>query len=301
MAKNYYDTLGVKKDASEKEIKQAFRRLAKQYHPDANPNNPQAEARFKEINEAYEVLSDPQKRAEYDQLGSAYQQFGGNGGVRYYTNVDVDDSAFADIFESLFGGLGSFGGFGRGERSGRGQAYTRQMPVDGRDIEQPVSISLREAYHGATRLVSRGDRKVKVTIPRGATTGTKVRLAGEGEPGAAGGRAGDLYLVVEVEDDPCFKRQGDDLYVDVDVDVFTALLGGTVEVPTLDRPVKLTIPAGTQSGRLFRVAGKGMPKLRQADKYGDLYARALIKIPANLTDAQRRLVEQLRDAVNAGR
>lgn len=298
MPKDYYETLGVKRDATEKEIKQAFRRLAKQYHPDANPNNPQAEARFKEINEAYEVLSDPQKRAEYDRFGSAYQQFGGSGNVRYYTNVDVDDNAFADILESLFGGLGGFGGFGR---SSRGQTYTRQMPVDGHDIEQPVTISLREAYHGATRLVSRGDRKVKVTIPRGATTGTKVRLAGEGEPGVAGGRPGDLYLVVEVEDDPVFKRQGDDLYVDVDVDVFTALLGGTVEVPTLDRPVKITIPAGTQSGRLFRVAGKGMPKLRQADTHGDLYARALIKIPTNLTNEQRRLVEQLRDSVKAGR
>lgn len=290
MAKNYYDTLGVKKDASEKEIKQAFRRLAKQYHPDANPDNPQAEARFKEINEAYEVLSDAEKRAQYDQLGSAYQQFGGNGGPRYYTNVDVDDSAFADILESLFSGFGGFG------RSGRGPAYTRQAPTDGHDIEQPVTISLREAYQGATRLVSRGGRKVKVTIPRGATTGTKVRLAGEGEPGAAGGRAGDLYLVVEVEDDPRFKRQGDDLYVDVDVDLFTALLGGTVEAPTLERPVKLKIPAGTQSGRLFRVAGKGMPKLRQPDAHGDLYARALIKIPVHLTDEQRRLVEQLRDS-----
>lgn len=289
MAKNHYETLGVSKTATDKELKQAFRRLAKKYHPDANPDNPQAEAQFKEINEAYEVLSDKEKRAQYDQLGSAYQQFGGTGGPRYYTNVDVDESAFADILESMFGGFG---------RGGRGQqAYTRPTAVEGRDIEQPVTISLHEAYEGAVRLVSRDGRKVKVTIPRGAATGTKVRLGGEGEPGAAGGRAGDLYLVVEVEEDPRFRRQGDDLYVDVDVDLFTALLGGTASVPTLARPVRLKVPAGTQSGRLFRVAGKGMPKLRQADAHGDLYARALIKIPAQLTDEQRQLVEKLRDSL----
>ncbi len=289
MAKNHYETLGVSKTATDKELKQAFRRLAKKYHPDANPDNPQAEAQFKEINEAYEVLSDKEKRAQYDQLGSAYQQFGGTGGPRYYTNVDVDESAFADILESMFGGFG---------RGGRGQqAYTRPTAVEGRDIEQPVTISLREAYEGAVRLVSRDGRKVKVTIPRGAATGTKVRLGGEGEPGAAGGRPGDLYLVVEVEEDPRFRRQGDDLYVDVDVDLFTALLGGTASVPTLARPVRLKVPAGTQSGRLFRVAGKGMPKLRQADAHGDLYARALIKIPAQLTDEQRQLVEKLRDSL----
>lgn len=289
MAKNHYETLGVSKTATDKELKQAFRRLAKKYHPDANPDNPQAEAQFKEINEAYEVLSDKEKRAQYDQLGSAYQQFGGTGGPRYYTNVDVDESAFADILESMFGGFG---------RGGRGQqAYTRPTAVEGRDIEQPVTISLREAYEGAVRLVSRDGRKVKVTIPRGAATGTKVRLGGEGEPGVAGGRPGDLYLVVEVEEDPRFRRQGDDLYVDVDVDLFTALLGGTASVPTLARPVRLKVPAGTQSGRLFRVAGKGMPKLRQADAHGDLYARALIKIPAQLTDEQRQLVEKLRDSL----
>jgi curved DNA-binding protein len=298
MAKDYYQTLGVGKNATEKEIKQAFRRLAKKYHPDANPDNPKAEAQFKEINEAYEVLSDKQKREQYDLGGSDFFQqgnwqgaAGAPGGPRYYTNVDVDESAFADILESMFGG------FGRGARGQGQQAYTRQAPIEGRDIEQPVTISLREAYAGAVRLVSRGDRTVKVTIPRGAATGTKVRLAGEGEPGAAGGRAGDLYLVIEVEEDARFKRQGDDLYVDVDVDLFTALLGGTVNVPTLERAVKLKIPAGTQSGRLFRLTGKGMPKLRQADTHGDLYARALIKIPAQLSDEQRALVEQLRDSL----
>lgn len=292
MAKNYYETLGVKKDASDKEIKQAFRRLAKKYHPDANPDDPQAESRFKEINEAYEVLSDTQKRAQYDQFGSGYQQFGGNGGPRYYTNVDMNEGAFSDILESLFG---SFGGFGRS--SERGSAYTRQQVVNGRDIEQPVTISLREAYTGATRLITKGARKVKVNIPRGATNGTKVRLAGEGEPGAAGGHAGDLYLVIDVEPDAAFKREGDDLYVDIDVDLFTALLGGTVDVPTMERPVKLKIPAGTQSGRLFRLTGKGMPRLRQQDSYGDLYARVLIRIPQSLTDEQRQLVERLRDSL----
>lgn len=293
MAKNYYQILGVKRDASEKEIKSAFRRLAKKYHPDANPNDPSAESKFKEINEAYEVLSDADKRATYDRFGTAtpgaWQTANGQPDMRTYTHVDVGDSPFSDILESLFGGFGR--SRSRGDMGGFAGVRTR-----GQDIEQPVIISLREAYAGTTRLVTRGDRTVKVNIPRGATTGTRVRLAGEGAPGMGGGPAGDLYLIVEVEPDARFERKGDDLYTDVKVDLFTALLGGEIEVPTLDRPVKLKIPAGTQSGRKFRLAGKGMPVLRQTDQYGDLYARALITIPENLTPEARRLAEQLKAA-----
>ncbi len=295
MAKDYYATLGVSKTASDKEIKSAFRKLAKKYHPDANPDDPSSEAKFKELNEAYEVLGDKDKRAKYDQFGPAFQQYaagngaGAPGGYTYQTATDVGD--MSDIFESIFGGLG---GFGRGGRARGPGAYGGVGVINGSDLEQSVLITLQEAYTGATRLITKGDRTIRVNIPAGATTGTKVRLAGEGEPGVNGGVAGDLYLVVQVEHDAQFERQGDDLNVDVKVDMFTALLGGEVEVPTLGRPVNLKIKAGTQSGRKLRLTGKGMPVMRSKDQRGDLYARVLITVPESLTDEQRALVEQLR-------
>jgi curved DNA-binding protein len=292
MAKNYYETLGVTKTASDKEIKQAFRKLAKKYHPDANPNDPSAEGKFKEINEAYEVLSDTEKRAQYDQFGSAYQQFGGNRNGGYYTNVNTQDSPIGDILESLFS---NFGRSERGRTSQQGQPFDVRM--DGQDIEQKVKISLQEVYTGTSRLVTKGSRKVKVSIPPGATTGTRVRLGGEGETGSYGGRAGDLYLIVEVEPDSRFERDGDKLLTDVKLDMFTALLGGEIEVPTLDRPVRLKIKPGTQSGRRFRIAGKGTPVLRKEGEFGDLYARILITVPENLTNEQRELVEKLQATI----
>lgn len=302
--KDYYQILGVKKTATEKELKQAYRKLAKKHHPDANPDDPTAETRFKEINEAYEVLSDTEKREMYDRFGTVNPQGFGQGqpGSGYYTNVDNGDSPFADIFESLFGGRGRAGAGAPprtrtyqtgGDFSGFGGAGRN---TKGEDIEQPVTISLKEAYSGAHRLITRGERKVRVTIPAGATNGTKVRLAGEGSPGL-GGQAGDMYLVVQVEDDPQFKREGDNLTVEARIDMFTALLGGEVEIPTMDRPLKLRIPAGTQVGRKFRLTGKGMPVMKKSGEFGDLFARILITIPEKLTDEQKVLVEQLRDAV----
>jgi curved DNA-binding protein len=291
MAKDYYQTLGVRRDATDAEIKKAFRRLAKQYHPDANRNDPNAEARFKEVNEAYEVLSDKEKRAMYDRFGTVNPQE--VGGYSTYTGSyssgfpgahKVEFSGdFDDIFETFFGGRA------RGTASG---AWGR--PMRGSDIEYKVNISLREAYTGTNRTVMRGDRRVNVAIPAGAATGTKIRLEGEGEPGFGGGQPGSLYLIIHVEDDPQFKREGDDLYVDVNVDMFTALLGGEVEVPTLGRPVRLKIPAGTQSGRKFRLSGKGMPVMRSPGKYGDLYVRVAITVPTHLTPEQRRMVEALK-------
>lgn len=297
--KDYYQILGVNKNATEKEIKQAYRKLAKKYHPDANPDDPSAESRFKEIGEAYEALSDSEKRAMYDRFGTTNpQNFAGAPGG-FYTNTEGGESAFSDIFESLFGG--------RNRGSGRGSGFSRTQEVptgfggrgraEGQDIEQPVKISLQEAFTGATRLITKGDRKLKVNIPAGATTGTKVRLSGEGSPGL-GGKAGDLYLIVEVEADNTFERDDDDLQVEVKVDMFTALLGGEAEVPTLERPVKLRIPAGTQSGRKFRLSGKGMPLKGKSGEFGDLYARVLITIPTNLTAEQRESVERLRDSLS---
>jgi len=304
MAKDYYETLGVGRSANEKEIKQAFRKLAKKYHPDANPNDPSSEHKFKEINEAYEVLSDADKRAKYDRFGAGFEQMGGNGappgyGGQYTTNVDVGD--MSDIFEQIFGNRGRSTGGTRGARGGFGFGGFGQQEVatHGRDIEQPVSITLPEAYGGATRLITKGDRTVRVNIPAGATNGTKVRLAGEGEPGTGGGAPGDLYLIVQVEPDSQFERHGDDLTTEVKVDLFTAMLGGEVDVPTLGRPIRLKVPAGTQSGRKFRLSGKGMPLLREKEKHGDLYARVLVTVPEKLNEQQRALVEELRQSLEA--
>ncbi len=287
MAYEYYDVLGVGRSASEKEIKQAFRKLAKKYHPDANPNNPQAEAKFKELNEAYEVLSDPQKRAQYDQFGGAFPGFGGNGGA-YQQQVD-----FGDLFENISTIFGS-----RGRSSGFNTRVHEQTARrhKGQNLEQQVNITLQEAYAGATRLVSTRGRTINVNIPAGAKSGTKVRVSGEGEPGFNGGPAGDLLLVVEVLPDTTFERVDDDLTTEVKVDMFTALLGGEVEIPTMTGAVKLTVPAGTQSGRKFRLAGKGMPRLKQSGEFGNLYARILITVPTQLTAEQQQLAMQLRDS-----
>lgn len=288
MSRNYYDVLGVARNADDDEIKRAFRQKAKQYHPDANPDSPTAEARFKEVNEAYEVLSDDDKRSAYDRFGENWRQYQGFNGQNPYANGgEAPFTDVSDIFESFFAG-GRRGGF---HRSG-------DFPRAGQDIEQAVTISLREAYEGTQRIVSKGGRDITVQIPRGAATGAKVRLAGEGQPGLNGGSAGHLYLIVTVSPDPQFERQGDDLQVDVKVDAFTAMLGGEVEAPTLNRPLRLKIRPGTQSGQKLRLSGKGMPKLRQDNAFGDLYARVVITVPAKLDPAQRELAEALRASLN---
>jgi curved DNA-binding protein len=292
-SKDYYKILGVEKSADEKTIKAAFRKKAKESHPDANPNNPNAEARFKEVNEAYEVLSDPDKRSMYDRFGTANPQGIPTGGRYPGGNTDFGEAgSFGDLFESIFGG------FSRTSTRGRGNvqegAFRTNVRPKGQDIEQPVTISLREAYAGATRIINIGGRRLEARIPVGATNGTRVRLSGEGSPGFSGGPAGDLYLIIEVEPDDQFERDGK---TEVKVDMFTALLGGEVEVPTLERTVKLRIPPGTQSGRRFRLTGKGMPILNNKAMTGDLYARILVMVPENLTAEQRQLVERLRDSL----
>jgi curved DNA-binding protein len=309
--RDYYQTLGVSKDASEKEIKRAFRKLAREYHPDVNPGDAKAEERFKAINEAHEVLSDPEKRAKYDQLGSAWRDWdrqggrpgdfnwgqwttGAPGGQRftYTTAEDLGDlfggsNPFSDFFSQIFGGIGggagaSSGGFRYQPRSQRGQDY-----------EQEVEISLREAYRGTTRVLQKDGRRLEVKIPPGAQTGTRVRMAGEGGAGAAGGATGDLYLRVRVSPDPQLERQDDDLHVTAPVDLYTAVLGGKVRVPTLSGFVILTVPAGTSNGRTFRLRGKGMPRLRKPDQHGDLYAKLDVQLPTSLTSRQRELFEEL--------
>jgi curved DNA-binding protein len=315
---DYYKVLGVSKSATDKEIKRAYRKLARKYHPDVNPGNKQAEERFKSINEAYDVLSDPSKRQKYDQLGSdwfRWQQSGGNpndfdwarwaggqpgGGARYTTFEDLTDlfgggqagGGFSDFFSQIFGG-GPAGGGGRPRQRVRVDEFDR-MPQRGRDRTQEVEISLQEAYQGTTRLLSKDGRQLRIKIPPGARTGTKVRFSGEGNPGRMGGQAGDLYLQVKVRDDPRFERRGDDLHGSVEIDMYTALLGGKAAVSTFDGTLMLTIKPGTQNGRIFRLRGKGMPKLRQEDQRGDLYVKVDVRLPEQLTPRQLELLQEMR-------
>jgi len=322
--KDYYKILGIKKGATEKEIKSAFRKLARQCHPDMNPDDPSAEQRFKDLNEAYEVLSDPEKRSKYDNLGADWQRWQRTGGqpndfdwgqwtsapggqrvhVQYGTPEDFADifgqgSSFSDFFTSIFGGMGGarrsyprqranfeesgFGGFGQQAGSPRGQ-----------NLEQEVEISLHEAYHGTTRLLNKGSRRLEVKIPRGARTGTKVRVRGEGTGIPGSSQAGDLFLKIKVASDPKFQLRGSNLHVTVPVDLYTAVLGGEVVVPTMSGEVKLKIPAGSQNGQAFRLRGKGMPRLKAKSEFGDLYAKIDIQLPTNLSPKQRALFEELR-------
>lgn len=308
--KDYYKILGVERGASDKDIKKAYRSLARKYHPDVNPGDAQAEERFKEINEAYEVLNDPEKRNKYDQFGSSWQQWerqGGNpnnfdwsqwnagqgsrGGQRGYQRVDLNDlfggqasGEFSDFFENLFGG-GRFAGDFGGQRS----APSRR----GQDVEHPVEITLQEALHGTKRVISINGRRLEVSIPPGVDVGSRVRVAGEGGAGMNGGNKGDLYLRIQVRDHPSIERDGDNLKTDVDVDLYTAMLGGEVRVPTLNGGVMLTIPAETQNGRSFRLRGQGMPHLKSPDKRGDLLVKVDVKLPENLSDREKSLFQEL--------
>jgi len=303
--KDYYKILGIDRDASEAEIKSAFRKLALQYHPDRNQGNTKAEEKFKEINEAHEVLSDPQKRARYDQLGESYthwQQRGapGNfnwgdwatspGGGASFTVDNLNDlfggGGFSDFFQQIFGGMVGQAG---SRNSTRTQYRRAQQPTN---YQQEVQITFDEAYRGAERTVMVDGRRLQLKIPAGAKTGTKVRMTGAG-PSGPDGRHNDLYLVIEVIPDPRYERKGDDLYSDVTVDLYTAVLGGETRVQTPEGPVVLKIPSGTQSGQSFRLVGRGMPHLRSSGQRGDFFARVKVQLPRNLTSEQRKLFEEL--------
>jgi len=290
--KDYYKILGVQRSAGGDEVRKAYRKLAMQYHPDRNPGDKQAEERFKEINEAYQVLNDPQKRARYDQLGSAYsnwQQRGGTPGDFDWTQWfsgqpggtrveygDINDlfgqDVFSDFFRSIFGGTG---GARTSTRARRAPAY-----------QQPITISLEEAYRGTTRMFQSDGRQLTVKIPAGVKTGSKVRAAGAAPDGQ------DLYLIIEVADDPRFERQGDDLRTSATIDVFTSILGGEAAVQTVDGEVTLKIPAGTQPEQVFRLAGRGMPRLKSTHARGDLFVRVKVQIPKELTPTQTDLLQQ---------
>lgn len=309
--RDYYDVLGVPRGADADTIKRAFRRLAKQYHPDAN-KSPDAEARFKEINEANEVLSDAEKRKKYDQFGAQWREYeragvnpedlfrqyagpgAGGPNVRYARPEDLEEilggfggGGYSSFFETLFGGQGGFGGVGGNTRAPRARP--------GQDYEQPVEVTLEEAFNGTTRVIQKDGRRLEVKIPAGVRTGSRVRVAGEGGPGMGGGPTGDLYLVIDVLPHAQFERDGDDIQVNVPVDLYTAVLGGEAPVPTLKGTrVMLRIPPGSQPGQRIRLRGQGMPSLRDAGQRGDLYAKLQVELPRSLSDRERQLFEELK-------
>ena len=318
--KDYYATLGVAKTATEKDIKQAYRKLARKTHPDVNPGDKTAEARFKSINEAYEVLGDPDKRRKYDELGANWRQYeqaqqqgragpfgdgawtvnvgGGEGGSRTMTEDEMrqifgDQDPFSDFFHAFFGG-GPPDAQGRAPRQGRAARAKR-----GRDVEQDLELTLEDAFHGATRrfaIKHEGHtRSVDVRIPAGVNDGSRVRVTGEGEHGAGGAAAGDLYLRVHLLPHPRFERRGRDLHVHVHLPVTTAVLGGEVEVPSIDgKHLRLKVPPTTQNGQVLRLKGHGMPAVRRQDDRGDLYATVDVRLPRSLTPEQTDLYEALK-------
>jgi curved DNA-binding protein len=287
--KDYYKILGVERKASEDDIRKAYRKLAKQHHPDYNPNNKQAEERFKEINEAYEVLSDTKKRSHYDRLGSDYsnwQQRGGPGNFNWDqyggfpggTRVNMDDlndmfggGGFSDFFQTVFG-----------MRGGRSSAHSQPQ-----GYQQELAISLEEAYKGTIRLIESNGKQKQVRIPAGVRTGSKVRVA------KAGPNELDLYLIVEIADDKRFERRGNDLHTSAPVNVFTAILGGDTDVETFDGKIKLSIPAGTQPDQVFRLAGRGMPHIKNPKEKGDLFVKVKVQIPKYLSSKQRELLDEV--------
>ncbi len=318
--KDYYQVLGVSKSASEKELKQAFRKLARKHHPDVNPGDRGAEQKFKEIGEAYEVLSDSEKRKKYDHLGANWKQYeqysrqgsAPGGGFPGFENVQFEfgggapgargGAGFSDFFNIFFGGgvdLGDLfgGGSGAGGRTGgrrRGARGFGGAAPAGRDVSAPLEVTLEESYHGTAKrltLHEGGSPAIDVRIPVGVRDGSKVRVAGKGEAGPDG-RSGDLYLEIRVKPHELYRRDGEDLYVDVPVTFAEAALGAEIEVPTLSGKARIKVPAGSQTGRLMRLRGKGMPKLKGGG-HGDLFVKLGVVVPADLNPREEELVKEL--------
>jgi DnaJ-class molecular chaperone len=343
--KDYYKILGVAKTATSEDVKKAYRKLARKYHPDVNPGDKTAEARFKEVNEAYEVLSDPEKRRKYDLLGPNWaEQFGpprsgarprpGSSGGNIPFDFG-DPTGFSDFFDALFGRRAGAGTTTAppnptGSPTRRPTSAPAAGPLQGEHLEQPLQITFREAYTGATRTYTiqipdtctacngtgeiRGrlcatcqgtgqamrTRRLEVRIPAGVDNGSRVRLAGEGQPGANGGPPGDLYLVISVTPDPAFERKGDDILTDAPTPLYTAILGGEVPVTLPDgKRVLLTIPPETQNGQIFRLGGKGMPRLK-GEGTGNLLARIQVILPRTLSTQERQHFQELARARPTG-
>ena len=301
--KDYYKILGVSKTASQDEIKKAYRKLARKYHPDRNKGNKEAEEKFKEINEAYEVLGNPENRKKYDEVGM------------YWRNYDEYKKAQEQARRSGFsggfgGGFGAdFGGFSGGTYEGSwedigdifdffGGGFSRRqranVPRKGRDLHAEMTIDFDEAYHGTARIIDLGDKKLRIKIKPGAYEGQVIRLKGKGGKGINGGPDGDLYITIHVAGSPEFVRKGDDLYTTVNVDDVTAVLGGKVPLETPSGTIQITVPPGSSCGKKLRIRGKGMPVYGKENEYGDLYATVKIIVPENPTPQEKQLYEQLK-------
>ncbi len=297
---DYYNVLGVDKKASQEDIRKAFKKLARKHHPDLNPNDPDAKRRFQEINEANEVLSDPDKRKKYDQYGEHWQhadqfeaqqqqyrqQYGGAGGSggAYWSSsrggFSGEDGEFSEFFESLFGSRG-------GHRGGRSAGFR------GQDFNAELHLSLRDAARTHKQVLTVNGKKIRITIPAGVENGQTIKLGGQGAPGMNGGPAGDLYITFVIPEDTVFKRLGNDLYADVPLNLYTAVLGGEQFIDTLDGKVKLKVKPETQNGVKVRLKGKGFPVYKQEGQYGDLIVTWRVEIPTHLTEKQKELFREL--------
>lgn len=297
---DYYKILGLEKSASADDIKKAYRKLARKYHPDMNPNDKEAEKKFKEINEANEVLSNAENRAKYDKYGENWkhgeeyeraqqqqrQQYSGGG----FSGGDFGGGGedFSDFFQSMFGGAG--GGFGR---SSRGSASGK---FKGQDVSAELTLSLRDAAKTHQQTFDINGKKVRITIPAGVYDGQQIKLKGHGNPGVNGGPNGDLYITFNIAEDKDFKREGDNLRSSVEIDLYTAVLGGNVTIHTLDGSVNLKVKPETQNGTTVRLKGKGFPVYKKDGQFGDLYVTYTVKIPTNLTEKQKELFQQLKNS-----
>lgn len=296
---DYYKVLGVDKKATTEQIKKAYRKKARKLHPDLNPDDPQAQQKFQQLNEANEVLSDPEKRKKYDQYGKDWQHAdafeearrqqqqssgfrGGFGGGQTYNSGDFDERQFSDFFESMFGG----GGFSRGRRSGTTQ-------FKGQDLNATLRLNLTDVLESQKQTISLGDKKIRLTIPAGVEDGQTIRIRGYGGDGMNGGPKGDLYITFEIFNNTMFKRLGSDLYLTKEIPLYTAVLGNDIVVETLAGKVKLKVKPGTQNGSKVKLSGKGLPVYKKDGQYGDLYLTYQVQIPENLTTKEKELFEEL--------
>jgi len=299
---DYYKILGVDRNATQDDIKKAYRKLARKLHPDLNPNDSEAERKFKELNEANEVLSNPENRAKYDRYGEHWQygdeyekaqqqqrphrssgsDYGGG-----FSGTGFGDDEFSDFFQSMFGGGGGFGRSSRGSASGK---------FKGQDIYAELNLSLKDAAVTHTQMFEINGKKVRITIPAGVYDGQQIKLKGHGSPGYNGGPSGDLYITFNIASDSNLERTGDDLKTKVTIDLYTAVLGGEVMINTLSGPVNLKVKPETQNGTVVRLKGKGFPVYKKEGAFGDLYVTYEVKLPTHLTESQRRLFEQLKNS-----
>ncbi len=301
--KDYYKILGVDKSATKDEIKKAYRKLAKEYHPDKTKGDRTLEEKFKAVSEAYQVLSNDENRKKYDELGAnwkqAQQQPGGDAGFDYsqfygqsggqrgsHQSYQGDPEAFSDFFNNIFGGGAS--GFG-------GQSRRGSRKMKGQDFAADMEITLEEAYHGCSRILQLDQQKLRISTKPGTRDQQKIKLKGKGSPGINGGPNGDLYITIHVHKHPAFKRKENDLYSTLILDVYTAVLGGSVQVPTLNGNVTMKIPKGNQGGKKLRLKGKGMPVYGQSEQFGDLYVTTQIQIPTNLSTEEEKLFQELKE------